>query len=373
LIKLLLYNSLIISSISLFLSLLISVIDKIVNNYGEIKIDINSGSKTLKVKGGSPLLFSLSDNKIFIPSACGGKGSCAMCKVKVKSDIGPLLPTETGYMNDQEKKDGIRLSCQIKVKKDLSIELPEHLFNVKEYICKVKSIKDLTSKIKEIKLEIPENNEIKFTSGQYIQLEAPAYEKIKSGTQRAYSIASSPNNNNYIELIIGYVPNGIVTTYVFKYLKEGDNIKIVGPFGEFNRKHTENDMICVAGGTGMAPIRSIIFDMIENNIMNRNIWYFFGAGTLSDLYYINAFQEIEKKHSNFKFIPSLSNPDQNNNWKGETGLVTETLEKYLKNKISKESIKEGYLCGSPGMIDACIKVMTNNGIPEDKIYYDKFA
>ena len=372
-IKLLIYNSLIISLISFLLALLISIIDKLVNNYGEINIDINDGNKILKVKGGSPLLFLLSDNKIFVPSACGGRGSCAMCKVKVKSDIGPLLPTESGYMNEEEKREGVRLSCQIKVKKDINIELPEQLFNVKEYLCKVKSIKDLTSNIKEIRLELPENNELNFTSGQYIQLEAPAYEKIKAGTQRAYSIASSPKNKNYFELIIGLVPNGIVTTYIFKYLKEGDNIKIVGSFGDFNRKDTDNDMICVAGGTGMAPIRSIIHDMIEKKIMNRKIWYFFGAGTLSDLYYIKEFQEIEKEYSNFKFIPTLANPEKNDKWKGETGLVTEALEKYLKNKINKESIKEGYLCGSPGMIDACIKVMTSNGIPEDKIYYDKFA
>ena len=372
-IKLILINSLIISSVSFLLALLISVIDMIVNNYGEISIDINNGAKSLKAKGGSPLLFTLADQKIFIPSACGGKGSCAMCKVIVNSDVGPLLPTETGYMNEQEKKDGVRLSCQVKVKKDIKIELPEQLFNVKEYFCTVKSIKDLTDKIKELRIELPQNNELNFTSGQYIQLEASAYEKIKAGTQRAYSIASSPKNKKYFELIIGLVPNGIVTTYIFKYLKEGDKIKIVGPFGEFNRKDTDNEMICVAGGTGMAPIRSIIYDMIEKNIMNRKIWYFFGAGTLSDLYYLKEFQEIEKEYSNFKFIPSLSNPDQNDKWTGEKGLITEPLGKYLKNIINKDSTKEGYLCGSPGMIDACIKVMKENGVPEDKIYYDKFA
>ena len=205
-----------ISSLSFILALLISLIDKVVNNYGEINININNGTKTLKAKGGSPLLFTLSDKKIFIPSACGGKGSCAMCKVVVKSDIGPILPTEAGYLNEKEKNDGVRLSCQIKLKKDIDIVLPEELFNVKEYICNVKSIKDLTPNIKEIKLELPENNEFKFTSGQYVQLEAPAYEKIRSSTQRAYSISSSPQNKNFIILIIGLVPNGIVTTYVFQ-------------------------------------------------------------------------------------------------------------------------------------------------------------
>lgn len=372
-IKIILVNSLIISSLSFLLALLISIIDKTVNNYGEVNIDINNGSKILKVKGGSPLLFSLSENKIFIPSACGGKGSCAMCKTVVTSDIGPILPTEAGYINEKEKNEGVRLSCQIKLKKDISIIIPEQLFNVKEYICNVKSINDLTGNIKEIKLELPEGSEINFTAGQYIQLEAPAYEKIRSSTQRAYSIASSPKDKKNLELIIGLVPNGIVTTFVFKYLKEDDTVKIVGPFGDFNLKDTNNDMICAAGGTGMAPIRSIIFDMIEKNIMNRNIWYFFGASSLSDLYYLEVFQEIEKKYSNFKFIPTVSNLDPKDKWNGETGLVTDAIERYLKNKINKESIKEGYLCGSPGMIDACVKVMTNNGILEDNIFYDKFA
>ena len=366
-------NTLIVSGIGAALAALISIVDLFVNNYGEVDIDINEGKKILKVKGGSPLLFTLSDQGIFIPSACGGRGSCAMCKITIKSDVGPILPTELPYLNDEEKKDGIRLSCQVKVKKDIKINIPDELFNVRKYQCTIESIKDLTHDIKEVKIALPGKEEINFTAGQYMQFEAPPYDKIKEATQRAYSISSMPKDNKSVELIIRLVPGGIVTTYVFEKLQEKQKINIVGPFGEFQRKETKADMICVAGGSGMAPIKSIINDMLDKNITDRNVWYFFGARSVKDLFYLKEFEEIEKKAKNIKFIPALSEPAPDDNWKGATGLITDVLDKYFKTKIDKNSDKEGYLCGSPGMIDACIKVMTANGIPEDKIYYDKFA
>ncbi|PNR95741.1 NADH:ubiquinone reductase (Na(+)-transporting) subunit F [Petrotoga sp. 9PWA.NaAc.5.4] len=365
--------SLIIGGLSGVLSALIVLVDSLVNNYGEVNIDINNGKKQLKVNGGAPLLITLSEQGIFIPSACGGRGSCGACKVKVLSDIGPILPTEAPLLDTEEIKQNIRLSCQVKVKSDISIEIPEELFIAKKFEGVVESIKNLTYDIKEVKIKLIEPPEVEFKAGQYMQLVIPPYEKINEYTQRAYSISSSPSQKSYVEFLIRLVPGGIATTYVHNYLKENDKIELVGPFGEFYMRDTDADMICVAGGSGLAPIKSIVTDMYERNITHRNVWLFFGARSLKDLYYVDFFKDMEKKWDRFHFIPALSEPQPEDNWEGEVGLITDVLDKYFKAKMDQNTSKEGYLCGSPGMINACIKVMTTNGIPEDKIYYDKFA
>ncbi|MBT1247767.1 MULTISPECIES: 2Fe-2S iron-sulfur cluster binding domain-containing protein [unclassified Thermosipho (in: thermotogales)] len=358
---------LIVGLISAVLSAMIVVVDSIVNNYGEVEININNGKKTLKVQGGRPLLFTLASENIFIPSACGGRGSCGACKVKVLSDVGEYLPTELPYMSKEEIAQNIRLSCQIKVKKNLKIELPEELFNVKKFKGTVISLKNVTHDIKEVKLKLSE--EINFKAGQYVQLVIPPYDKIKQPTQRAYSIASTPSKKDEIELLIRLVPGGIATTYVHNYLKEGDVLEVIGPFGEFYMRDTKKDMICVAGGSGMAPIKSIIFDMYEKNILDRNVWYFFGARTEKDLFYVELFRKLEKVWDKFHFIPALSEPQKD--WDGEVGLITDVMVKYLETVVDKETEKEGYLCGSPGMINACETLLKKHGINE--VYYDKFA
>ncbi|BBE30814.1 Na(+)-translocating NADH-quinone reductase subunit F [Tepiditoga spiralis] len=357
----------IVAVLSAILATIIVIIDGIVNNYGEVTININ-GKKDLKVKGGSKLLTTLSEQKIFIPSACGGRGSCGMCKVKVISDVGPILPTEAPLLSKEEISKNIRLSCQIKIKSDIKIEIPEELFSVKKYKGKIVSIKDVTHDIKEVRIELPE--EIEFKAGQYAQLIIPPYDKIKESVQRAYSIASKPSEKNIVEFLIRLVPKGIATTYVHTKLKENQNIDLIGPFGDFYVRETNADMICVAGGSGMAPIKSIIYDMYEKNIKDRNIWYFFGARSLKDLFYLEELRKIEKELPNFHFIPALSEPSPEDNWKGEVGLITDVLNKYLKEN---QNHKEGYLCGSPGMINACVNVMTKNGIKQEEIYYDNFA
>ncbi len=364
---------LVVAILTAFLAAIITIVDSIVNNYGEVELDINDGSKKIKVDGGSPLLTTLSEQGIFIPSACGGRGSCGACKVKVLSDVGPILPTEAPLLEEDEKKEGVRLSCQIKVKDDIKIEIPEELFNVKEFKTKIESIKDMTHDIKEVRLELKEPNSVDFKAGQYAQLIIPKYGKIKEKNQRAYSISSVPSDKNHLEFLIRLVPGGIATTYVHEHLDEGQNLNIIGPFGDFYRRETNADMICVAGGSGMAPIKSIIEDMYEKEIFDREIWYFFGARSKKDLYYTEYFKEMENKMKNLHFIPALSDPEPEDNWEGETGLITDVLDKYLKNEINQENDKEGYLCGSPGMLDACIKVMRDNDMKEDKIYYDKFA
>lgn len=364
---------LIIGGLSVLLALILIIVDSIVNNYGEVKININDDSKELKIDGGSPLLFSLSESGIFVPSACGGRGSCGACKVKVVSDIGPILPTESPMLTNDEKKDGIRLSCQIKVKNDIKIEIPEELFNIKQYKTTVKSIKNVTHDIKEVRFKLPENEKVSFKAGQYAQLVIPPYDKIKEDTQRAYSISSKPSDNSMMEFLIRLVPGGIATTYVHNKLKNEDKLNIVGPFGDFVIRNTKADMICVAGGSGMAPIKSILYDLLEKGDNERNIWYFFGARTKKDLFYLEELKELETKLNHFKFVPALSDPEEEDKWEGETGLITDVLDKYLKNSVDQNTDKEGYLCGSPGMIDACVKVMKDNGIEEEKIYYDKFA
>ena len=364
---------LIIGLITAVLAACISVVDRIVNNYGEVKIDINNGKKELTVKGGAPLLHLLSAEKIFLPSACGGRGSCGACKCRVTSDIGPHLPTETPYLTREEISRNIRLSCQVKVKKDISIEIPEVLFNVKDFSAKIEKMTDVTHDIKEVLMDIGEED-ITFEAGMYVQLVIPPYGKIKGTTQRAYSMSSRPSDKHHIELLIRLVPGGIATSYVHENLKEGDSIKVIGPFGDFHRSETNAAMICVAGGSGMAPFKSILYDMYEKGDTERDVWYFFGARTEKDMYYLDELFELDSKWKRFHFIPALSEPqgDGEKGWKGETGIITDVLDIYLKRKIGDVE-KEGYLCGSPGMINACNNVMTQNGIPLEKIYYDKFA
>lgn len=363
-----------ISGISAALAALVSVTDRIVNNYGDVVIDINDKAKSLDVKGGANLLVTLAENQIFIPSACGGRGSCGECKVKVDSDVGPHLPTELPYLTKEQISDNVRLSCQIKVKGDIGIEIPDYLFKIKQYTGTVERIRDVTHDIKEVYYKLDDGQSVDFRAGQYGQIETPPYGKVKERTQRAYSMSSKPSDTNHVEFLIRLVPGGIVTSYVHEHLKEGERMKIIAPFGEFYVRETDATMICVAGGSGMAPFKSIFYDFIEKGKMDeRDIWYFFGARTKKDLFYLDELQQMEREYERFHFIAALSEPQPEDDWQGETGLITDVLDKYLKNDIGAEASKEGYLCGSPGMLDACMAVMRSNGMTEDKIYFDKFA
>lgn len=374
----LILGPLVVALVSSALAFLISLTDRVVNDYGEVQIDINGGKKVLKVKGGSPLLGTLAFENIFLPSACGGRGSCGACKVKVSSDVGPHLPTELPYMNSQEVAQNVRLACQVKVKKDISIEIPEALFNIKKFKTTVERIRDLTYDIKEVYLRLSDvaiaDGGISFTPGQYAQLVVPPYGEVKETVQRAYSMSSTPQDKEHIELLIRLVPGGIATTYVHTRLKEGDTIEVVGPFGEFGVRHTKALMVFVAGGSGMAPFKSMLNHMAQTGAwQDREIWYFFGARSKRDMFYLDEMEELGKRFPNFHFVPALSEPKPEDNWTGPVGLITNVLDSYFKEKMAPDVPKEGYLCGSPGMIDACIKVMTGNGISIDKIYYDKFA
>ncbi len=356
-----------ITAISTVLAILMVIADATIANYGEVKIKINE-DKELTVIGGKPLLSTLMEEGIFIPSACGGRGSCGLCKVKVTRGAGQYLPTELPWISEEEKAENIRLSCQVKVKNDLEIWIPEELFSVKEFRARVTKIVDLTHDIKEITLGLLEPQEISYKAGQFIQLKIPSYELTEEPVYRAYSMSSSPSNPHAIELMIRYVPNGISTTYVHQYLKEGDEMVFNGPYGEFYLRDTEREIIFIAGGSGMAPIKSILMDMAERGI-NRRTRFFFGARTKRDLFHVKEMRELEERLPNFQFIPSLSAPLPEDDWKGESGLITDVVDKHMESGDNVEA----YLCGSPGMIDACVKVLTKNGVPEELIYYDKFG
>ena len=362
-----------VAGIGAVLAAIIAVLDSIVNNYGEVKIDINGGKKELQVKGGPPLLRLLSENGIFLPSACGGRGACGVCKCRITTDVGPVLATETPYLNQKDIEQNVRLACQIKIKSDVAIQVPEDVFTVRQCKGTVESVRDVTYDIREVRVKLDDPREIEFAAGQYAQLVAPPYDNVKDYIQRAYSMSGVPSDRKALEFYIRLVPGGALTTYVFKHLKPKQKIELMAPFGDFSMRETDAIKLGVAGGSGMAPLKSIILDMCEKGRTGTEFWYFFGARAVRDLYYVEELKAIEGKWPDFHFIPALSEPLPEDNWTGETGLITNVLDRFLETTIPKDRPKEGYLCGSPGMIDACIKVMQKHGVTDDRIFYDKFA
>ena len=348
-------------------AILLTVADRTINNYGIVKLTINE-ENDYDVKGGTSLLTTLIDEKIFIPSACGGKGTCGYCKVKIHEGGGPLLATERPFMSQKEIENDTRLSCQCKVKEDIKISIPEELFNVKEFDVEVTKIEDLTDVIKLLRFKLPEGEEgFKFKPGQYVQLKAPLYRGNDEEVYRAYSIASSPNVKGYFDLIIGYVPEGIATTYVHHHLNVGDIVNVNGPFGDFYYRDGDREMVMVAVGTGVAPILSILNYMRENEIQRKATFYF-GAKTPSDLFMLDYFSQLEEEMYDFTFIPTLSRVTDEDNWEGDKGRVNNAIDKHLKDSENKEA----YLCGSDKMIASVVETLTGHGLPKELIYFDEF-
>jgi Na+-transporting NADH:ubiquinone oxidoreductase subunit F len=362
----LLQSVLIISSIATFLAVLIVIADATIGNYGEKKLKINDDTE-YTVDGGQTLLNALKEEAIFIPSACGGRGSCGLCKVKVESGVGDYLATELPWITDSDKKEGIRVSCQVKVKEDMSLRIPEELFNVKEFETRVVKIVDLTEDIKGIHLEIIGDEQLLFKPGQFVQLEVPEYELTDEPIYRAYSIASVPSDTKTIELQIKLVPQGICTTYVHKHLKEGDKITINGPYGDFFLQDTDAEMVCMAVGSGMAPIKSIISYMAEHKIQ-RKVTYFYGARTRSDLFDLDIMVELANILPNFTFVPVLSRPTEKCGWEGEVGRINTILPSHFESTAGMEA----YLCGAPQALDAFVVVLKELGMDDETIYYDPF-
>ena len=344
------------------LGIVLALADHYLANYGECNIKVND-DKDLNVKGGNTLLAGLLDNKIFLPSACGGRATCGFCKCEIKGGGGPLLPTELPFLSKQEIRGNIRMACQIKVKTDVDIFIPEDLLSAKEYRTQVEAINDLTYDIKELVLKITDPDTISFKPGQYIQYQIP-----NTIEYRAYSVASMPSQDDRIEIITRLVPEGVCTTYMHHVLEIGDEAVVTGPYGDFYlREESEKEIICIAGGSGLAPIKCIVYHLFEKG-SKRKITFFFGAREIKDLYYRDEFEKLDRDHENFTFVPAISNPSPEDNWQGETGFVHLCLEKYIANGENKEA----YLCGPPVMIDAATDILRDIGINNDDIYFDKF-
>ncbi|MBN1576369.1 MAG: 2Fe-2S iron-sulfur cluster binding domain-containing protein [Chitinispirillaceae bacterium] len=349
------------------LALLLVLAEKFILNFGPCTIDINGGEKKLTVSGGASLLSLLASQNIFIPSACGGRGSCAYCKVIVQAGGGEIGPVEEPYLSAEERRGGTRLSCQVKVRGDVAIRIPREYFSVRKYRGRLLAKKPMTRDIVELRIGLLEPTEIEFTAGQYAQLESREY-KSHEAVMRAYSISSPPSGRTHVEFMIRLVPGGICTTWVFEHLKEGQEVQLSGPYGEFHLRPTGAPILFIAGGSGMAPIWSILRHMKETG--NKRITrYFFGAQTQADLFLVEELRQLQREMPDFTFIPALSNEPEGSGWTGERGLITDVVGRHVPDA----SQHEAYLCGSPGMINACIKALKKSGMPEEKIYFDKFA
>jgi Na+-transporting NADH:ubiquinone oxidoreductase subunit F len=349
------------------LAVVLVLADALLADTGPCTITVNR-EKELTVEGGATLLAGLTSRDLFIPSACGGRGSCGLCKCKVLEGGGPLLPTEEPHLTPQDLAAGLRLACQIKLRGDVAIEIPEELFAIRRYTGVCEALADLTYDTKLVRIRLTEPAAIDFKAGQYIQLEAPAYGDNPEPVYRAYSMASAPSRHDAIELVVRRVPGGICTTWVHTILREGDTVYFNGPYGDFLLRDTGRDILFVAGGSGLAPVRSILYDMVEKGVRRSAVFYF-GAVAGRDLYCVEEMQAFADKLPGFAFVPALSAPAAGDDWSGETGLITEVIDRLETDPAEKEI----YACGSPGMIDAVKKVLKAKGVPEERIYYDKFV
>ena len=394
--------------IILSLVLLLMVARKYLVAAGEVSILINDDpDKALTVSSGSTLLGALAAEKIFIPSACGGKGSCGVCKVDVLEGGGAMLPTEKGFINRGEAREGCRLSCQVKVKNDLKIRVPDEVFSVRKWQCKVRSNENVATFIKELVLELPEGESVPFEAGGYIQIECPPHvvnysdfdvqeeyrgdwdkfnmwryvSKVGEGVTRAYSMANYPEEHGIIMLNVRIAsppprapegtPPGIMSSYIFN-LKPGDEVTISGPYGEFFAKETDNEMCFIGGGAGMAPMRSHIFDQFKRLNTNRKVTFWYGARSMREAFYQDHFDSIAE-NENFEWHLALSDPLPEDNWEGYTGFIHQVVhDEYLKDHPAPEDI-EYYLCGPPMMLSACMKMLDDLGVERENILFDDFG
>lgn len=375
---------------------------------GNVKVIINDDmSKALTVPVGGTLLSTLANQKIFIPSACGGKGSCGVCKVVVKDGGGALLPTEQTHINRGMARKGYRLACQVKVKQDLKIELPPEIFEVRQWQCTVKSNRNVATFIKELVLLLPPGEEVPFRAGGYIQIECPPYKisfkdfdidpqfrdvwdklnlwDLTASTDepvtRAYSMANYPGEKGIIMLNVRIalpppkstnIPPGIMSSYIFS-LKPGNKVTISGPFGEFFAKETDREMCFIGGGAGMAPMRSHIFDQFKRLKTKRKVTFWYGARNKREIFYEEDFNSIQRENENFRWYIALSEPLPEDNWTGLTGFIHQVLyDEYLKNHPAPEDV-EYYICGPPLMLSACLNMLHNLGVEDEMIAYDNFG
>lgn len=360
-----LWSVLCVAGLTVALAALLMVAERLLINYGICRLDINAGEKPLEIEGGQTLLSSLYSNEIFIPSACGGKGSCGHCKITVTTGGGPVLPTETPYLTRKEIRSRVRLACQVKVREDIYVRIPTELLNVRMFSSTVESTRELTHDIKEIRLKLNEPPEISQSPGQYVQVQAPSPD---GPVFRAYSISSATYEPSVVELVVRLVPGGIGSTYLHN-LNVGDPVAFTGPYGEFRLNDDPGvEIVCVGGGCGMAPMKNIIYT-IYNRWPERTCWLFFGCRTTHDIFYLERFKKLAKEYPNFHVLYALSDelgPDEK--WDGETGFVHLSVDKHLETGVPRQA----FLCGPPPMISAVTRVLEEKGINSEDIFYDEF-
>ncbi|WP_320142978.1 NADH:ubiquinone reductase (Na(+)-transporting) subunit F [uncultured Cohaesibacter sp.] len=373
---------------------------------GNVNITIN-GERTISVPAGGKLLGALAGEKIFVASACGGGGTCAQCRCKVFEGGGSILPTEEAHITKREAKEGDRLSCQVAVKQDMKIQVPEEVFGVKKWQCTVKSNDNVATFIKELVLQLPADEHVNFRAGGYIQIEAPAHEvaykdfevaeeyredwdkfnlwqyvsKVDEPIERAYSMANYPEEKGIIMLNVRVaspppgqpnVPPGQMSSFIFN-LKPGDKVNISGPFGEFFARDTEKEMIFVGGGAGMAPMRSHIFDQLKRLDTKRKITFWYGARSKREMFYVEDFDKLAEEHPNFTWHVALSDALPEDDWDGYTGFIHNVLyEQYLRDHEAPEDC-EYYMCGPPIMNQSVINMLLDLGVDREDIMLDDFG
>jgi Na+-transporting NADH:ubiquinone oxidoreductase subunit F len=374
---------------------------------GDIELTINEDKK-IKVPGGGKLMNALADAGIFVPSACGGGGTCGQCTVRVLEGGGAILPTETSLISKREAQSGLRLSCQVAVKQNMRLEMPEEIFGIRKIECTVVSNRNVASFIKELVLELPEGEELDFKAGGYIQIECPPHDlsykdfdideqfrdewdryklwryesHVKNTESRAYSMASFPLEKTTVKLNVRIatpppgaddsIPPGIMSSYIFN-LKPGDKATISGPYGEFFAKDTDNEMVFIGGGAGMAPMRAHIFDQLKRIHSKRKMSFWYGARSLREMFFVEEFDELARNNENFTWHIGLSEPLPEDNWTGYTGFIHNVLhDEYLANHPAPEDC-EYYLCGPPMMNTAVIKMLEDLGVTKDHIMLDDFG
>ncbi|MDO6428650.1 NADH:ubiquinone reductase (Na(+)-transporting) subunit F [Thalassotalea sp. 1_MG-2023] len=404
----------IILGVSMFTAIVVALVlvilfakSKLVST-GNVTISINGDpDKAVTAPAGGKLLGVLADQGIFIPSACGGGGTCGQCRVDIHSGGGDILPTEQGHITKREAKDGCRLACQVAVKQDLDIELEDEIFGVQQWECEVISNDNKATFIKELKLKIPDGESVPFRAGGYIQIEAPAHHvkykdfdiedqyrgdwehfgffdvesKVDEPTLRAYSMANYPEEEGIIMLNVRiatpppgklHLPAGKMSSFIFN-LKPGDKVTISGPFGEFFAKDTDAEMVFIGGGAGMAPMRSHIFDQLKRLKSKRKMTFWYGARSLREMFYEDDYNMLASENDNFEWHVALSDPQPEDDWDGLTGFIHNVLyEQYLKDHEAPEDC-EYYMCGPPMMNAAVIHMLQDLGVEDENIMLDDFG
>jgi len=410
-------TTVILLSIAVFLSIILALVlilllaRKKLTPQGKVKLTIND-EKEIEVDPGNTILATLSNNGIYLPSACGGGGTCGMCKCQVLEGGGSILPTETGFFSRKEQQNYWRLGCQVKIRNDMKIKVPEEVMGIKKWECEVVSNRNVATFIKEFVVKLPEGENLNFKPGGYVQVDVPKIEvdfkdievderfredwdqfnmwdlKMKNPeeTFRAYSMANHPAEGNIVKLNVRIatppwdrskgafkkVNPGICSSFIFSR-KPGDKVTLSGPYGEFFIKDTDREMVYIGGGAGMAPLRSHIFHLFHTLKTDRKVSYWYGARSLREVFYEDEFREIEKQFPNFSFHLALSEPKEEDNWNGLTGFIHQVVhDEYLSKHEEPEEI-EYYLCGPPVMNDAVQNMLYNLGVPDEMIAYDDFG